>query len=386
MTKRFSNFIFVLGLLLLACLSPLRAQIAEIPISPPGPNSWIVDLSGQVPDEAITELNLLCTELFEANNRELVVVVIDSTDGQDHRTYGTQLFNQWGVGSGVKNNGVLLLFAMKDRAAEIILGQGEDYDNQVRLAEKIMDTIIIPNLKRGDLGNAVYEGTRASATRILGIAHTEAPRDLNQARDRKGLPRAKPRWSLRRELARLGPWPWFVGLGIFGVVGIIWFRHFNRYRARNCLVCGSDTVLLTEEQDDQFLDPPELLEEQLGSVDYDVWACLNCEEVVKIRFGKWFTRYSDCPRCDYKTLLKITRTLVQATTSRGGRVRVDEDCRNCSFHKTYTYRTPKIKKSSGSSGFSSGSGSSGGGGFRGFSGGGRFGGGRSAGRGASGRW
>ena len=210
----------------------------------------------------------------------------------------------------------------------------------------------------------------------------------------KDVPRPKPRWSLRREIARWGPTPWFVGFGVLGLGGLVWFRHFNRYRPRPCLVCGSKTVLLTEEQDDEFLDPPERLEERLGSVDYDVWACLHCDEVCKIRYGKWFTRYSQCPQCRYRTRSKITRTIVQATTTHGGRVRVDEDCENCPYHHTYSYSTPRLPKPSSSSSGSKGGWSSGtsfGSGSsrssRGsFGGGGRFGGGRSAGRGASGRW
>ena len=330
-------------------ISSLHAQIIQIPIEPPGPNRWIVDLTGQVPEDAVAEINLMLTEVFEANNRELVVVVIDSTEGRDPRSYGTQLFNQWGVGSAFKDNGVMILAALEDRAAEIIIGEGEDYDNQVRMAEKIMDTIIVPAFKEGDIGTALYEGTRACATRILGIAHLEAPRSLDRAKELKNVPRQKPKWSLKREIIRAGSWPWVIGFGFLGLGGLIWFRHFNRYRARPCLVCGSETVLLTEEQDDDFLDPPEQLEEHLGSVDYDVWACVHCDEVVKIRYGKWFTRYSQCPQCRYKTRSKITRTIVQATTSHGGRVRVDEDCRNCPYHHTYTYSTPRISKSSSSS-------------------------------------
>lgn len=387
-------------------VTTLHAQTTEIQIAPPGPNRWIVDETGQVPKDAVDEINLMLTEVFEANNRELVVVVIDSTEGRDPRVYGTQLFNQWGVGSAFKDNGILILAALKDRAAEIIIGEGEDYDNQVRMAEKIMDQIIIPAFKQGDIGTALYEGTRACAIQILGIAHLEAPRNLDLAKKMEGVPRPKPAWRLRREIERWGPTPWLVGLGVFGLGGLVWFRHFNRYRSRPCRVCGSKTVLLTEEQDDEFLEPPERLEERLGSVDYDVWACVNCDEVFKVRYGKWFTRYSKCPRCHYKTRSKITKTIVPATTLNGGVVRVDEDCANCPYHNTYTYTTPPIPKPSSSSsgsrggwkggwkggwshgtGLGTGSSGSSRGSSRGsFGGGGRFGGGRSAGRGASGRW
>ena len=78
-------------------------------------------------------------------------------------------------------------------------------------------------------------------------------------------------------------------------------------------------------------------------------------------------------------ILRIERTIVAATTVSGGRVRVIEECENCSYHKNYTYSTPRlpkpVKRKGGSRSFGGGGGRSSG-----------FGGGRSSGRGASGRW
>ena len=144
-----------------------------------------------------------------------------------------------------------------------------------------------------------------------------------------------------------------------------------------CETCRLDRVLLTEVQDDDFLNKPQRIEEEIGSVDYDVWACLECEDVIKLRYGRWMTRYSRCPDCSYVTRFKITETVVRATTMNGGLVRVKEFCKNCDYQHTYTYATPRKQSSS--------SGSSGGSVFSGSSGG-SSGGGFSSGGGASGRW
>ena len=44
-------------------------------------------------------------------------------------------------------------------------------------------------------------------------------------------------------------------------------------------------VRLTEAEDDTYLDRGEQTEERLGSVDYDVWGCRLCDNVVKLRYG-----------------------------------------------------------------------------------------------------
>ena len=143
-------------------------------------------------------------------------------------------------------------------------------------------------------------------------------------------------------------------------------------------------VLLTEAQEDEFLNAAERLEEDLASVDYDVWACLSCEAVSKIRYGAFFSKYSKCKQCGYQTRFDVTTTVKQATEYSGGQKLVKERCKNCDYYHERVYSTPRLQTSSPSSnGFSSGSS---GGGFGGGSSGGGFGGGSSSGGGASGGW
>ena len=199
------------------------------------------------------------------------------------------------------------------------------------------------------------------------VARKSIPRNSSQP----GRPRVR-----RRHNEAL---PWLLGIGGVGLIGSFFgVRHYLRYRSRMCETCRLERVLLTEVQDDEFLNEPQRIEEKIGSVDYDVWACLECEDVVKLRYGRWLTRYSRCPDCSYVTRFKITETVIRATTRNGGLVRVKEFCKHCDYHHVYTYATPRIQKSSGSSGGSvfsgrSGGSSSSGGGF-------------SSGGGASGRW
>ena len=122
---------------------------------------------------------------------------------------------------------------------------------------------------------------------------------------------------------------------------------------------------LEESADDAHLQPAQRLEESLGSVDYDVWACSACTFVDTKRYGAWFTRYARCRQCQTVALEREQTTLVAATYSHGGRVRVDERCQHCGHHHTYERTTPRKTKPRSGSGFSGGS---------------------SSGRGASGRW
>lgn len=350
-----------------------RGAFTYFDIPTPRPDGWVVDLTNTLNKQERDHINEVCEEVYGKVKREMTVVVIESTNGVPPRKFGTQLFNHWAVGGAFRNNGILILAAIKDRKSEIILGKGIDSNEQKRIAQQIMDNVIVRNFQQKDPGSALYEGARSCAARIFLVSDLKAPPELPGAAAKRAAHK-----KYRRQKNMI---PWILGaFGLGGLSLVIGGRYWIRYRPRECEACNDRRVLLDEVQDDEFLDPPERIEEQIGSVDYDVWACLTCEEVLKIRYGKFWTRFSFCPQCEYATRSKISRTLIHATTSHGGKVLVEERCRNCDYYDRHTYSTPRVRKSSSSS---SGFGGSSGGGGGGGSG---FGGGSSSGGGASGSW
>jgi len=388
MTVRLAITVVVSLVCFLAPASVSLAQDQKISIhdikSPRLSGGWVVDMSGTVSDEALEHINIVCEEVNQRLKREMCVVVIPSTDGVKHQKFATDLFNHWGVGSpgvpgapGVwRDNGIMLFVATDDRQAWISLGDGIDGPEQTRQAQQIIDDVILPLYRDKDGDSALYEGIRACATRIYSVADLDAPSMLPSVAGTERSVRPARRHKRRGPITWI---PWICGGALIGGVGLlIGGRYYMRYRPRHCKVCSEEMIRLEEKQDDDFLNEAERTEEYLGSVDYDIWACLKCEQVEKIRYGKLLTRYSKCPKCWYVTVLKIKDVIIRANYSHGGKVRVTEDCKSCDFHKTYTYRTPKRVKSTSSNSSSSFGG--GGGGGSGFSGG------SSSGGGAGGGW
>jgi uncharacterized protein len=149
-------------------------------------------------------------------------------------------------------------------------------------------------------------------------------------------------------------------------------KRWNRKRTRRCEKCQNPRQLLGEEVEDKHLDSAKQTEESVGSVDYDVWWCGRCQDVLVLRYGAFFTSYSDCPQCNAKTKRSSTTTETSATEYSCGSERIDETCANCSFTNSFT-RTTAMLSSSSSDSSSSSSDSS-------------FGGGDSSGGGSSGSW
>jgi len=163
----------------------------------------------------------------------------------------------------------------------------------------------------------------------------------------------------------------------FGQAGLLkpLRRRIAGYRL-TCANCGQKMSLLDERADDAFLTAEEIAEETAQGMNYEIWRCGNCAHLSRlaVKLGK----ATPCPKCRRRTLVRTTTTLMAATTSRGGRVRITESCRNpgCGHTKSVERSTARL-----------GSGTSGGSGLGGSSSrGGSFGGGRSGGGGASKGW
>lgn len=101
----------------------------------------------------------------EQTGIEICVVTINSI--QDYKEtdanfekFATELFNNWGIGKKDKNNGVLLLAAIKDRKVRIELGSGYPRSHD-QIAAQIIKTDIVPYFKQGQYSRGIYEGSMA---------------------------------------------------------------------------------------------------------------------------------------------------------------------------------------------------------------------------------
>jgi uncharacterized protein len=334
--------------------------ITQAKLADPRPGSAVVDTTRTLGAADVLAIDALAGRARAGG--ELVVVVIDSVSGAVPRVFTTQLFHRWGLDGRLRNRGVMLLVALTDRKAEIVVGDG--YPGTVtRVTDRIMRDVLVARFKAGRPRDAIMEGAQAIVEQVIlpGQAALPSPRPPTRpvAAAINRAPAAAPPGSLLDRLtagAIDNPLP--AGGAIGGLVaGGALLRRYVRNRPRRCKACGTMMTRLDETADDAHLTSAEKVEEQVGSVDYDVWSC-RCGQTLKLRYGTLFTSYGRCKRCQAKTL-KVTKTTVaNATTSSEGRARVDECCAICGFSRSYERRIPRDRPSS-SRGSSSGRGSSG---------------------------
>ena len=154
--------------LLVVLAAPAGAFTAD-DVPSPRPEGWVVDLTGTLTIDTVTELNHLSDEIKTRTGAELAVAVIPSTGGADPRDFAAHLFKAWGLGEPGKAGGVLVFTALDDQAAEIILGGGAKSSAGVRESEAILKGEILSRFRGGDPAAAIRNGAQACAARILGV-------------------------------------------------------------------------------------------------------------------------------------------------------------------------------------------------------------------------
>ncbi|AKQ66836.1 Glutamate synthase [NADPH] large chain [Myxococcus hansupus] len=293
-----------------------------------------------------------------------------------------------GIGKAGRNDGALLFIALGDRAAEIILGDGVDGPREQARSDGIMASGVVPAFKRGSPDDAVLEGARGLHQLIVSSELNQPASDGVAATARDPAAAENP-WAVTENPYGYDPSVIIIGhdsdmdgetnipaiaggMGFLGAAGLAG-RALLRRRPRRCLKCRNLRTRLCEDSEDAHLEPGQRREEELGSVDYDVWWCEDCEDTQVDRYGTLFTRHARCPKCNFVTAGKTTRTIRSATYDSGGEVEVTVQCKHCPYSKKSRHRTPRRTRSSSSSSSSSSRSSS-------------FGGGRSSGGGSSGRW
>lgn len=389
-----------------------RGQEIPAEVGGPRPAGRVVDTTGRLSADERREITTLLDGIAAQTRGDMMVVVIPTTRGAPHRQFATDLFNRWQLGSATRDDGLLLFAALDDRRAEIILGSGLDDAARQAKSQRVMNDAMLPEFKAGRPGAAIRRGALACATEILGggaEARNEPepatpaviaaagpaigdpgaiPAELPPGADGLAEPAVPRPWVAPPPPAPEGlPWGGLAALGsgltATGAGGYGLWHLATRRRRRSCPRCHVEMIKLDEFHDDTHLDGAQQTEETVGSVDYDIWTCPSCAHVDKVRYGRFFTRYSRCPSCKAVTTLTTTSRVRSPTTASEGVEEVTESCGHCNRHVQFRRSIPRLSAQTSSHVNWSGSSS---GGRSVSSGGGSFGGGRSSGGGASGSW
>lgn len=119
---------------------------------------YVSDYAGVLSYEAKAKLSALSSEIESKTTSQLAILILDTTAPLDIETYAVKLFEKWGIGQRGKDNGVLMLVAVKDRQMRIEVGYGLEGAIPDALAKNIIEKSMLPFFKNGDYNAGILQG------------------------------------------------------------------------------------------------------------------------------------------------------------------------------------------------------------------------------------
>jgi uncharacterized protein len=163
MTSMFKKLLTAVALLIVVFVS---SSPASTPQPPATPRDYVVDLAGVIPEEVQARLNAYLKELEQKTTAQVLVLTVQSLDGQSIEEFAFKTKEQWKLGQKGKDNGVLIVVAVKDRKYRLEIGYGLESVLPDSLVGSIGREYLVPYFRKGDYGAGVYAATLAVANTI----------------------------------------------------------------------------------------------------------------------------------------------------------------------------------------------------------------------------
>lgn len=364
---------------------------------------------------AVAQLNRLLAEMEDSTTAQVAVVIVESIGTANPKDFAHKLFNTWGIGQAGKDNGLLIFTVMDQRRTEFETGYGLEGVLPDVVCYRIGMQELVPAFKAGRYGEGLIRAVEriqltledpAAAAEISANPNIRsnpyAPRGfLSQlqfylliyagivlfftlfliGKMRNILRSREELYDKYLDLRKLHYGIYFLLLPIPYILIYIFMRRRLqqlRYQPRFSRETGAPMHLISEQEEDAYLEAGQVTEEEIGSADYDVWATEQGDDLLILRYKKRHTQYRACPECNFTTYYQAySQTVRYATYSSTGRRKIVHECKNCR-HREVSFQTIPMKTRSSSSGGGSGGGFSGGSSS--------WGGGRSGGGGAGVSW
>ena len=155
------TFKTLLLILLLWAYPALAAAVT--PAIPAHPSQYVVDLAGVIDAPTEARLNAMLHDLETETTAQVVVLTLQSLDGEPIENFSHQTAVQWGIGQKGKDNGVLLTVAVKDHKYRIEVGYGLESTLPDSLVGSIGRQYLVPNFRKGDYAGGIV----AAVTEIV---------------------------------------------------------------------------------------------------------------------------------------------------------------------------------------------------------------------------
>jgi uncharacterized protein len=141
---------------------------AVTPPLPAHPSQYVVDLAGVIDANSQARLNTMLRDLEARTTAQVVVLTLNSLEGEPIENFSHQTAVKWGIGQKGKDNGVLLTVAVQDHKYRIEVGYGLEGDLPDSLVGSIGRQYLVPSFRQGNFAGGISAAVTAITNIISG--------------------------------------------------------------------------------------------------------------------------------------------------------------------------------------------------------------------------
>ena len=159
--------------LTLAAVALAAAPVLAAPAVDVSPNNAVADHAGILSDDTINYINSVSAELSDACGAQIGVYTLDELLGNTTMEgYAYDVFNEWGLGSADKDNGVLLLLAPYEAdGGDYFIMRGAGLESQLSIStlSTMTDEYLEPSWAQGNYDAGTRKTVEALTKRLCSI-------------------------------------------------------------------------------------------------------------------------------------------------------------------------------------------------------------------------
>jgi uncharacterized protein len=197
----------------LLAAAPHAARALDVPAL----TGHVNDYARVLPADRARELEAKLTAYEQRAGQQFALLTIESLEGEAIESFSIRVAEQWKLGHGKRDDGLVLVVVPKERKLRIEVGYGLEGNVPDAIAARVIREIIAPAFQRADYAS----GIEAAFDALMRAASGQGLPEAAPAAEPRGQPQRSP-------AALLGPLIFFVlfwlmsGRGRRGRGGMMW--------------------------------------------------------------------------------------------------------------------------------------------------------------------
>lgn len=181
------KLIYVLSIIIFAYAGGFLTAVEVPPLK-----GYVNDYAGILSSSEEQQIAQILSNMDSTTSAQGALLIINSLEGESIESFSIRAADEWKLGQADLDNGLLIVLAMEEKKIRIEVGYGLEGEMTDAKSGYIIREIIIPEFKKGNFANGLYQGTAAVSGVITSTADISAGKISSASRTRRSSRSAIP--------------------------------------------------------------------------------------------------------------------------------------------------------------------------------------------------